>query len=81
MPKRDGVWVPSRRRTPESPRPKAVEFASSFEYSMPTSATPYRVIDDCACAKAGSAAATATARSDFFIDQSPRFLDSTGARA
>ncbi|MCO5121709.1 MAG: hypothetical protein M9951_19030 [Burkholderiaceae bacterium] len=43
------------------------------------SAIPYIVTLVCAWANAGSAATTAAAISDFFIDQSPKFLESIGS--
>src|SRR5690606_20394280 len=43
------------------------------------STMPYIVTFVCAWANAGSAATTAAAISDFFIDQSPKFLESIGS--
>ena len=47
-----------------------------FVEARPSFTLPDSVTEDCASATPGRAAATASARSDFFIDKSPKFLES-----
>ena len=77
MPTREPPQMPSlicRSLLPEL-------LASLFRLSTATSTLPRSWMEVCACAKAGTAAATASATSDFFMNESPGFLDSIDGTA
>src|SRR5690606_9245555 len=77
----------SEPRTPQRlvdcvpcPMIRALRLLSPRSITLTEASTmPYIVTFVCAWANAGSAATTAAAISDFFIDQSPKFLESIGS--
>src|SRR5690606_31491239 len=67
--------------TPENTVTAESVGASESCIPMPASAIPYMVTLVCAAAAPANAPSTASASRDFFIDQSPRFLEIDGLHA